>query len=135
MMVLPSFLFSSLGRYYKFIQKGDDHMNDENQAFLSDEDMIAKVDTLMDRINRNQQLQELSQRNGLDVKNSLILTEDTTNNIAVSVISLLLAQRSNDPRYQTLKQAGLQRRTVKADIINSYKDQANQLIARYKAVH
>ncbi|MGN1086455.1 MAG: hypothetical protein ACI4Q5_05415, partial [Porcipelethomonas sp.] len=66
-------------------------------------------------------------------KNSVKLTDDTIDNVAISVVSLLLAKRENDPRYQRLVNTGIQKRSLKTEIINAYKTQANQLINRYKA--
>jgi len=106
---------------------------DENMDFMNDEEIFSKVDTLMNRLKKNQELQELSERNGLDVKNTVRLTDDALNNVAVSVVSLMLAQRSGDPRYKKLTLTGLQKRSLKADIINSYKNQANQIIKQYKS--
>lgn len=104
----------------------------EQMDFLNDEEIFSKVKTLMERIQKDQQLQELSERNGLDVKNSIRLTADTSNNIAVAVVSLMLAKRSGDPRYRKLTQMGMEKRSLKTEIINAYKDQANQLIKKYE---
>ena len=41
---------------------------------------------------------------------------------------MLLAKREDDSRYAILSKAGLEHRTLKAEIINDYKDQAIQLI-------
>lgn len=106
-------------------------MNEEVDL-MNDEEIFSKVESLMTRLQKNQELQDLSERNGLDIKNSIRLTADTSNNIAVSVVSLMLAKRSGDPRYRKLTQTGLQKRSLKAEIINSYKNQANQIIAKYR---
>ena len=82
----------------------------------------------------NERLQKLAKANGLDVKNTIELTEDTKNNLAVSIVSLLLAKRENDVRYKTLSRVGLQKRTLKTEIVNAYKDKAMELISRYKSV-
>lgn len=99
--------------------------------FMNDDEVYSKVSTLMQQLDKNQQLQDLAESNGLDVKNSIRLNNDTKRNVAVAVVSLELARRSNDPKYHTLTQTGLQKRRLKADIINTYKNQANQLINRY----
>ena len=104
-----------------------DGLND----IMNDEEIFSKVKTLMERIKKDQELQELSERNGLDVKNSIKLTNDTSRNIAVSVISLMLAKRSNDPEYRKLTHMGMEKRSLKTSIINKYKNQANQLITKY----
>lgn len=99
---------------------------------MNDEEIFSKVVGIMDRIQQNQQLQELSERNGLDVKNSVRLNKDTQDNVAIAVVSLLLAQKAGDPKYLKLTQTGLQKRRLKAEIINDYKASANQLIQKYK---
>jgi hypothetical protein len=98
-----------------------------------DDIMLAKVGTLMAQLKQNQELQNLANANGLDVKNSIKLTEATANNIAVSVLSLLLAKRSKDPRYDVLVKTGIEKLSLKADIVNSYKEEANRLINAYRA--
>lgn len=105
----------------------------EDVTNISDDVIFSKVGQLMSQLHRNQQLQELAEKNGLDVKNSVKLTDDTIDNVAISVVSLLLAKRENDPRYQRLVNTGIQKRSLKTEIINAYKTQANQLINRYKA--
>lgn len=100
--------------------------------YMNDEEIFAKVKTLMDRIKKDQQLQELSERNGLDVKNSIKLTDDTSKNIGVSVIALMLAKREGDPNYRKLVNMGMDKRSLKANIINTYKNQAIQLIQKYE---
>ena len=106
---------------------------DENVTNISDEVIFYKVGELLNKLKSNQQLQELAEKNGLEVKNTVKLTDDTINNVAISVVSLLLAKRENDPRYQKLVNTGIQKRSLKTEIINTYKNQANQLIERYKS--
>lgn len=106
---------------------------DENVTNISDEVIFSKVGELLNKLKSNQQLQELAEKNGLEVKNTVKLTDDTINNVAISVVSLLLAKRENDPRYRKLVNAGIQKRSLKTEIINTYKNQANQLIERYKS--
>ena len=101
---------------------------------MTDEDIIKKVDILFSKMEENERLQKLAKANGLDVKNTIELTEDTKNNYAVSIVSLLLAKRENDVRYKTLSRVGLQKRTLKTEIVNAYKDKAMELISRYKSV-
>lgn len=106
-------------------------MNEEINVHEDDE-IFSKVEELMNRLTKNQKLQSLAEKNGLDVKNSIKLTDDSINNVAISVISLLLAKRNNDSRYKTLVNTGIQKRTLKTEIINDYKAQSIQLINRYK---
>lgn len=105
---------------------------DENMNFINDEEIFSKVKELMERLEKNQELQDLAERNGLDVKNSVRLNSDTQNNVAISIVALLLARKANDPKYRTLTHTGLQKRRLKADIINTYKGQANQIIQKYR---
>lgn len=100
---------------------------------FTDDDIIQKVGTIMTKLTQNQKLQELAKTNGLDVKNTLQLTNDTSNIIAVSTVALMLAKREQDSDYDALVRAGMQHRKLKTELINKYKDQANQLIERYKS--
>lgn len=96
------------------------------------DEIFAKVGQIMTKLHENQKLQELASANGLDVKNTIHLTEETTNNIAVAVVSLMLAKQSSDPDYSALVRAGMNHRKIKTDLINKYKNQANQIIDAYK---
>lgn len=98
--------------------------------YAIDSSFYTKAKELLDKLEQNQQLQQLATKNGLDVKNSVQLNEATKNNIATSVIALMLAKQSNDPRYADLVKYGMDHRRTKMDIINDYKDQANQIITR-----
>lgn len=106
-------------------------MNEE-MNLMDDEEIFSKVSTLMEKLQKDQELQDLAERNGLDVKNSVRLSPTTQDNVAVAVTALLLAKKANDPKYKTLTQLGLQKRRLKAEIINEYKPQALQLIQKYK---
>lgn len=99
---------------------------------LNEDFIFSKLSEVMNKLKQNQQLQELADANGLNVKNSVKLTDDAINNVAVSVVALLLAKKSDDPRYRTLVNTGVQKRSLKTDIVNTYKNQANQLIEKYK---
>jgi hypothetical protein len=101
---------------------------------MTDEEIIEKVGDLFSRMEANERLQKLATDNGLDVKNTISLTEEAKNNLAVTIVSLLLAKRDNDVRYTTLVKVGLQKRSIKTSIVNSYKDQAIALIDRYRSV-
>ena len=96
------------------------------------DDIIAKVGLIMKRLHENQQLQELASQQGIDVKNTIHLTEETANNIAVSVVALMLAKQESDPDYAALVRAGMDHRKIRTELINKYKNQANQLIDSYK---
>lgn len=98
--------------------------------YAIDSSFYTKAKELLDKLEQNQQLQQLATKNGLDVKNSVQLNEATKNNIATSVIALMLAKQGNDPRYADLVKHGMDHRRTKMELINDYKDQANQIITR-----
>ena len=100
---------------------------------MSDEEIIKKVGDLFSKMEQNSKLYALAKMNGLDVKNNIELTEDTKDNLAVTIVSLLLAKRENDARYSELVKVGLQRKSIKSEIVNSYKDRALELIKSYKS--
>lgn len=100
---------------------------------MTDEEIIMKVGDLFSHMEANERLRKLATDNGLDVKNTIQLTEEAKENLAVTIVSLLLAKRENDVRYTTLTKVGLQKRSIKTAIVNSYKDQAMELINRYKS--
>ena len=99
---------------------------------MENEVVFKKIEDVLSYLNKERELQKLASENGLDVKNTIRLTQDSIDRYLVSVISLLLAQQSSDPRYKTLVQTGVSKRTLKAKIINNYKNQAIQLINQYK---
>ncbi len=107
-------------------------MDEENSMFTDNEEVFEKVAKLMEKLDKDQELQELAERNNLDVKSSIRLNPTTKDNVAVSVLSLELARLARDPKYHTLVQTGLQKRKLKTEIINQYKGQANQLIKKYR---
>ena len=100
--------------------------------YAIDQSFYTKARMILDKLEKNQKLQQLASANGIDVKNSTHLNEATKNNIATSVIALMLAKQNNDPRYNELVRLGMGHRQTKIDLINSYKDQANQIITRAK---
>lgn len=100
---------------------------------MTDEEIIARVGDLFSKMEANERLQKLATDNGLDIKNGITLTEEAKDNLAVTIVSLLLAKRENDVRYTTLARVGLKKRSIKTAIVNSYKDQAMDLIKRYRS--
>lgn len=99
---------------------------------ITDETIIQHIGELMTKLRKDKELQTLARENGIDVQNSMDLTEDTIEIYVISVVSLLLAKRSGDPNYKTMCSLGLQKRSLKAELINTYKDQAMQLINAWK---
>ena len=86
----------------------------------------------MKKLEKNQELQSLAEKNGLDVKNAVKLTDDSINNIAVSIVSMLLANKAKDERFEIAMRSRKQARAVKIELVNDYKTQAMQLINIYK---
>lgn len=104
----------------------------ENYDYMADEGIFNHLKTLMAKLDKDEELQDLAERNGLDVKSALRLNPTTKDNVAVAMVSLLLAQKYDDPKYKTLVRTGLEKRRIKAELINDYKDQAQRLIQKYR---
>jgi hypothetical protein len=79
---------------------------------------------------KQKELQDLAEKNGVEI-NGMRLTDDTIMNIVTSCVALMLAKEEGDPRYHQLVDQGMRKRSLKVDIINSYKSRANDLINRY----
>lgn len=103
---------------------------EENQ--ITDEMIFSKIGEIMKKLNANNKLHDLAESKGLNVKNSVKLSDNSIDNYAVSIIALLLAKRNDDPQYKVLVQTGIQKRSLKTEVINKYKDQANQIMTQYK---
>lgn len=99
---------------------------------MENEAAFRKIEDVLSYLNKERELQNLAAENGIEVKNTIRLTDKDIDNYLVSVISLLLCQQADDARYRTLVQTGISKRSLKAEIINSYKNQAIQLINLYK---
>ena len=96
------------------------------------EDIIyQRIKVILDRMEQKKQLQALANQNGLPI-NELVLTDDTSDMVAISVIALMLAKFDNDPRYRKLTDLGMQKRSLKVEIINDYKQRANMLYNTFK---
>lgn len=103
-------------------------MNEEN--FVNDEEIFSKVTTILDKLKKDQELQDLAERNGVNGVNSIRLTPATQDNVATAAVALLIAQKSGDPKYRKLTQMGLQKRSLKAEVINDHKAEAISLIKK-----
>lgn len=99
---------------------------------ITDEMIIEHIGKLMTNLKKNEELQALAKQNGLDVKNTVDFKDSTIENISVSIVALLLAKRENDPKYKQLVDYGMQKRSLKTDLINTYKNQAIQFINMWK---
>jgi hypothetical protein len=104
----------------------------EKIDFMNDEEIFSKVTQIMEKLQKDQELQDLAERNGMSAINTFRLTPATQENVAVAMIALEIARRSGDPKYRTLTQAGLQKRKLKAEVINDHKAEAMQLINKYR---
>lgn len=97
---------------------------------MSDEQIIDCLNDFFVKFDQSRKLQDMTLANGIDIKNSVRLTDEQKEALAVAQVALLLAKRENDNRYKILSKAGLEHRALKAELINAYKDQAIQLINR-----
>lgn len=95
--------------------------------------ILNKVSVLFEKMHQNQKLQQLAEQNNLDIKNTIKLTDDNMMNVAVTLVALSLAKEANDPRYKKLVNTGLQKRSLKLEIINDYKKEANDIIKDYSS--
>lgn len=102
----------------------------EPNVSVSDEAIFSKVQEMLNHLDQSNKLQQLAIDNGLDVKNSIDFSGDNRDRYAIATTALMLAKRSGDPKYEMLVRTGLQKRELKAEIINTYKDEAKQLITR-----
>lgn len=97
---------------------------------ITDEMVFSHVQKMMNHLDETNKLQQLAKDNGIEIKNALDLSEDNQKKVVIASTSLLLAKRSGDPDYSLLVRTGLQKRSLKAKIIDKYKDEAQQLINR-----
>ena len=95
---------------------------------MTDEEIHSCLNDFFAKFDQNKKLQDMALANGLDINISIRLTDEQKEALAVAQVALLLAKREDDSRYAILSKAGLEHRTLKAEIINDYKDQAIQLI-------
>lgn len=99
---------------------------------MNNEQLIYdKIKVILDKMNQKKQLQELARNNGLPI-NELELNSDTEDMVVLSVIALMIAMLEGDIRYKKLCMLGMQKRSLKAEIINDYKQRANMIYNKYK---
>lgn len=130
-----SFLNNKTNQTMRFTMYIDTLVNliERRSLIMTDEQIIMRVSDIFSQMEANERLQKLATDNGLDVKNNVTLTEEAKNNLAVTIVSLLLAKRDNDVRYTALTKLGLQKRSIKTAIVNDYKDRAIALVDKYKS--
>jgi hypothetical protein len=98
---------------------------------MNEQLIYDKIKVMLDRMEQKKQLQSLAKTNGIEL-NEMELTDDTSDAIVISVIALMLAKMDNDERYRKLCDFGMQKRSLKVEIINDYKQRANMLYNKYK---
>jgi hypothetical protein len=96
----------------------------------AEDDMFAKIGEMMVHYRKQKELQDLAEKNGVQI-NGVRYTDDSIMNIVTSVVALMMARNEGDPRYHQLVEQGMRKRSLKVEIINSYKDRANELINQY----
>jgi hypothetical protein len=98
---------------------------------MNEQLIYDKIKVMLDRMEQKKQLQSLAKANGIEL-NEMELTDDTSDAVVISVIALMLAKMDNDERYRKLCDFGMQKRSLKVEIINDYKQRANMLYNKYK---
>lgn len=99
---------------------------------MSDERIMTIIGQLMSKMRDNQALQNLAKENGLSYKPVMDYDDATIENVVISMIALTLASMAKDEAYTLLTRTGIQKRSLKVEIINKYKDQAIEYFNRYK---
>ena len=97
---------------------------------IPDEQIFSHVQKMMNHLDQTNKLQQLAKDNGIEIKNEIDLSDDNRKKVMIATTSLLLAKRNGDPDYDMLCRTGLQKRELKCQVINKYKDEAQQLINR-----
>ena len=98
---------------------------------MNEQLIYDKIKVMLDRMEQKKQLQSLAKTNGIEL-NEMELTDDASDAVVISVIALMLAKMDNDERYRKLCDFGMQKRSLKVEIINDYKQRANMLYNKYK---
>lgn len=99
---------------------------------MNEEMIFQRIEKILERMNQKEQLQSLAKEKGLPI-NELELTNDTKDAVVLSVIALMLAKQEGDPRYRKLSDFGMQKRSLKVELINDYKQRANMLLNKYRS--
>lgn len=98
---------------------------------MNEQVILDHIGVILNKMHQNKQLQSLAKEKGLPVK-GLELNDDTEKQLSISVVALMLAKMEGDGRYKRLSDMGMQKRSLKVEIINDYKDRANMLLNKYK---
>jgi hypothetical protein len=99
---------------------------------MNEEMIFQRIEKILERMNQKEQLQSLAKEKGLPI-NELELTNDTKDAVVLSVIALMIAMQEGDPRYRKLSDFGMQKRSLKVELINDYKQRANMLLNKYRS--
>ena len=99
---------------------------------MNEEMIFQRIEKILERMGQKEQLQSLAKEKGLPI-NELELTNDTKDAVVLSVIALMIAMQEGDPRYRKLSDFGMQKRSLKVELINDYKQRANMLLNKYRS--
>lgn len=99
---------------------------------MNEERILGIISQLMDKLSNTQRLQNLAKENDLAYKPVIDFSDEAIDNIVVSMIALTLASQAKDSRYDLLVRTGIQKRSLKTEIINDFKDEALHYLDLYK---
>lgn len=108
------------------------HCNRKDVFNMNEERILGIITQLMDKLSNTQRLQNLAKENGLAYKPVIDFSDEVIDNIVVSMIALTLASQAKDSRYDLLVRTGIQKRSLKTEIINDFKDEALHYLDLYK---
>lgn len=100
---------------------------------MNEERIMTIIGQLMSKMRNNQELQKLAKEQGVTFKPSVEFSDESIENIVTSMVALTLASMVNDKDYELLVRTGIQKRSLKVQIINKYKDQAIAYLNKYKS--
>ena len=108
------------------------HYNRKDVFIVNEERILGIISQLMDKLSNTQRLQNLAKENDLAYKPVMDFSDEAIDNIVVSMIALTLASQAKDSRYDLLVRTGIQKRSLKTEIINDFKDEALHYLDLYK---
>lgn len=100
---------------------------------MNEDRIMTIIGQLMEKMRSNQELQNLAKENGLSYKPVVDFDEATIDNIITTMVALTLASAANDKDYELLVRTGIQKRSLKVELVNKYKDQAISYLNKYKS--
>ena len=108
------------------------HYNRKDVFNMNEERILNIISQLMDKLSNTQRLQNLAKENDLAYKPVIDFSDEAIDNIVTSMIALTLASQAKDSRYDLLVRTGIQKRSLKTEIINDFKDEALHYLDLYK---